>query len=104
MKIRKTTLSIGFNDKDTKKQEIASDKIKAIITGELLKYYGGFTMWDTYGAYTHDNGDVVVESGCCVVLYFTDEQKDFMLCESLKKQLNQESIAVESGWANSKLI
>ena len=79
MKIRKTTLTIGFNDKDTKKQ-------------------------DTYGAYTHDDGNVVIESGCCVVLYFTDEQKDSMICESLKRQLNQESIAVESGLVDSKLI
>lgn len=102
--IRKSVFFIGSNDKETMKQEIASEKIQEIILSTFLKKYQGFTILPCQGVYTMESGEIVQEKSFQVVVYFSNKQDDLEICESLKKQLNQESIAIESGLVNSKLI
>ena len=102
--IRKSVFFIGSNDKETMTQEIPSDKIQDIILQTFLKKYQGFTILPCQGVYTMESGQIVIEKSFQVIVYFSNEQDDLEICESLKKQLNQESIAVESGLADSKLI
>jgi hypothetical protein len=102
--IRKSVFYIGCNDKETMKQEITSDKIQETILTTFLEKYQGFTILPCQGVYTMESGQVVIEKSFQVIVYFSNEQDDCEICESLKKQLNQESIAIESGLVDSKLI
>lgn len=102
--IKKSVFFIGCNDKETMKQEIASEKIQETILSTFLKKYQGFSIVPCQGVYTMESGQIVVEKSFQVIVYFSNEQDDLEICESLKKQLNQESIAVESGLVDSKLI
>ena len=102
--IRKSVFFIGSNDKETMKQKIPSDKMQEIILKTFLKKYKGFTILPCQGVYTMESGQIVIEKSFQVIVYFSNEQDDLKICESLKKKLNQESIAVESGLVDSQLL
>ena len=89
----KTTLYIGLNDKDTKKQKIPRDDAMAIIMG-ILNDHGimGMTFFDARGVWTYDDGETSEEETIMVeVLGFSVSD---MVIHTLKTKLNQESIGV----------
>lgn len=102
--IKKSVFYIGCNDKITMRQEIADDKIQETILKVFLEKYQGFTISPCQGVYTMESGQIVVEKSYQVIVYFSNEQDDLDICESLKSKLNQESIAVESGLVDSQLL
>lgn len=87
----KHILSIGLNDKDTKKQEITREQAINII----FKTCGDCSILDMLGGYTHHDGTHVIENGLQVTLYgYTDNQvKAFR--DKLLIELNQEAIYIE---------
>ena len=87
---RKTTLIIGFNDKDAKKQLLSDEKINEIIAGCIAEYYEGATFSDCTGIYKG-----MPEKSKRVEVLFSTEKKDAALCEYLKKALNQECVYIE---------
>ena len=89
----KTTLYIGLNDKDTKKQKIPREDAMAIIMG-ILNDHGimGMTFFDARGMWKYDDGDTSEEETVMVeVLGFPVPDE---VIHILKKRLNQESIGV----------
>lgn len=102
--IRKSIFFIGSNDKITMKQEITDDKIQETILKVFLEKYQGFSILPCQGVYTMESGQIVIEKSYQVIVYFSNEQDDVEICEKLKQVLNQESIAIESGLADSKLL
>ena len=90
-------LSIGLNDKVTKKQEIATLEAYKIVVDILLNNgIGGATLSDGKGIYKHENGDIVIENTIIVDLSFIDDISIIYTCiELLKVALNQESIMLE---------
>lgn len=102
-KIKKFTLYVGLNDKDTKKQEIADEAALMLIKGEVARRFGGGTIYKASGIYTHDSGEVVDENTYRIELLFAadNDVKDFVTM--LKTALNQESIAVQVELINSEL-
>ena len=89
----KTTLYIGLNDKDTKKQKIPRNDAKAIIM-EALNARGimGKTFYDARGVWTYDDGDTDEEETIMVEVFGFPVPDDVI--PVLKKKLNQESIGV----------
>lgn len=102
MKIKRNTLFIGLNDKDVKKQVISKNRAKKIIMGIV----GDCTITDALGTYTHEDGTTVVEKSYKVEVLIFDETKDETLeyCQKIKKELNQESIALVTDYVESVLI
>lgn len=84
------TLSIGFNDKDSKKQELTDAKILAIITKTAKQFFEAFTLrpvqigfWD---GEQEKSVDLFIING--------EDEEVASLCSLLCERLNQESIAV----------
>jgi hypothetical protein len=93
--MEKVVLSIGLNDKDTKKQILTVVNAKKIIEDACLKLTDGATIYDANGIYKHDDGRKVSEKIIRVELYNANIERVKALCAILKKSLNQEAIAVE---------
>lgn len=99
----KYVLSIGLNDKDTKKQEIetgkAWDKIIETLQNNAIE---GATVYEAKGIYKLESENTArVE-----VLDFDGGAYDKVVSaiKDLKKELNQECIALETIETNSVLL
>ncbi len=102
--IRKTIFTIGLNDKNTLNQIIPLQKAQNIVLDIVLCYYDGLTMNQGWGVYKMASGESVYEQNLQVIVYFSDSESDLAIVEKLKKALNQESIAIESGLVDSQLL
>ena len=100
MKIKKHTLLVGLNDKDTKKQKVTSAKARKVI----MDIVGDCTISDACGCYTHNNGTVVQEKCLRVELLFKADNEVTMFCKRIKRELNQESIALCTSYEESVLV
>ena len=88
--LEKFNLYVGLNDKDSKVQEIDTERAKDIVN----RVCGDCSIQEITGYYTHDNGEQVKENTLKVELLFKQESDVRLYCQDLKKLLNQESIAV----------
>lgn len=88
------SLTIGLNDKDTKKQELETDVAMRIIKGLALERFVGVTVMNCIGGYTHDDGTKVEEKSIRVELVRVEEKQVKAYVNDIKKALNQESIMV----------
>lgn len=94
------TLIVGLNDKDSKKQVIKLQQAKRII----MNVCGDCTMSDALGHYTHEDGSAVKEKSIKVELLFKADNEVISYARQLKKELNQESIALVKDYVESTLI
>lgn len=89
----KFILSIGLNDKITKKQEISTQKAQKIIEGLLrVEGFEGASIFEGLGLYKHNQnrgGVYVHEKTLKVELLFTTLESVLNLCEAVKRALNQ---------------
>ena len=103
--MRKITLYIGLNDKDSKQQEISTLDAYKVINNTLQV---GSTITEGRGIYTHEDGTVVSEVSLVVeLLDFDHTLTDKWVrgkVNALKAILNQESIAVQEQEVKSELI
>lgn len=98
--LKKHTLYIGLLDKDTKTQLVSTPNAKTLINKTL----GDCTISDATGYYTHEDGTQVVEPSLRVELLFKQDKEVFDACSTIKKELNQESIAISVESINSMLF
>lgn len=103
--MKKITLYIGLNDKDSKIQEVGTlDAYKTVsnIIGV------GSTITEGRGIYKHKDGTVVTEVSLIVELLDFDNTLDKgwvnSKVEQIKTTLNQESVAVQYQEVESELI
>ena len=101
----KYTIIVGLNDKDTKKQEISTEKAYTIIF-KTLKDNGieGATLTEAKGFYTHNNGEIVIENSIKIELLFIEKSTASAIAKELRKTLNQESVVLEVAELESELI
>lgn len=98
MKMYENHLTIGLFDRRTKKQEINTEKAKALISNVLINHYGiyAFTMIDCNGVYKMQNSGVVVREPSIRIEIASDEPikelKEIIRVLKHKRMLNQESI------------
>lgn len=101
--IKKFTLYLGLNDKDSKQQEISTLEAYKIVSNLISKDFVGGTIFEAKGIYKHDDGTIVTETTLRIELLFTDAIHVKTLCDTLKKLFNQESIVVQEEIINSEL-
>lgn len=90
--MKKTTLYIGLNDKDTKQQAIDTFEASKVVTKALVRFCGGGTIYNAQGIYTHDDGTIVIENTLRVEIIGSDDSSIKSLIDFCKIALNQESI------------
>lgn len=100
----KHTLYIGLNDKDTKQQEIDTLTAFKIVLNTVKAYYTGGTIKECKGFYTHESGEITIESTLEISILFAEDAKTRALIQDLKNLLNQESIALQVESITSQLI
>lgn len=101
----KSVLSIGLLDKESKRQEIETEKALEIISTDCLKMVSGVTIIpNCIGVYTHDNGKKVIELSIRCEFYGENVETIKQLARILCRELNQESIAFETVEIDSEFI
>ena len=99
-RIKKFTLLVGLNDKDTKTRKVNRNKAKQVI----MNICGDCTISDAIGHYTHEDGTVVTEKSLRVEMLFKADNEVISYCHAIKKALNQESIALSCTYEDSMLV
>jgi len=101
--IKKHTLYLGLNDKDTKTQKIGTIESYKITQNILTEFCDGGTIFEAQGFYKHQNGTITLEKTLRIELLFIDDQTVKKICDILKTVFNQESIAIQSEVITSEL-
>ena len=102
--IKKFTLYLGLNDKDTKVQMISTLEAYKVVSNILAKDFDGGTIFEAQGIYKHDDGTIVIEKTLRIEILFAELPQIKILVELLKKMFNQESIAVQEENIESSLM
>ena len=102
--MKKFTLYLGLNDKDSKVQEINTIEAYKTTQNILKSYVDGATIFEAIGMYTHENGSMVIETTLRIELLFTDIETVKRIVATLKTVFNQESIAVQYQEIESMLL
>lgn len=98
--MKQFTLLVGLNDKDTKKRIINKNKAREVI----MNIVGDCTVSDALGQYHHENGEVVQEKSLRVDILFKELQEVMDMAQRIKKELNQESVALSYTEIESMLV
>ncbi len=93
--MKKITLFIGLNDKDTKTQVVKTSEALEILGAYIVKNLGIGTLSEAAGIYTHENGEIVSEKTVRAEFFTDDVNAVKEFAEFAKSALNQESIAFE---------
>ena len=98
--MQKHIFLIGLCDKDTKKQEYP----KEYFLNTIYETVGDCMISDAYGYYTHADGSLAKEPSLRVEMLFKKSEDMPGFADRLKKELNQESIALSYSYENSMLV
>ena len=101
--MKKFTLYVGLNDKDTKIQKIDTLTAYKMVENVITKKTDGYTISEAQGYYRHEDGTVTIENTLRIEMLFVDRILVKEFCETLKSMLNQEAIAVEETTVTSEL-
>lgn len=103
--MKKMTLYIGLNDKDTKTQQISTLDAYKVVNHILGT---DSTITECKGVYTHKDGTIITENTLEVVILDFDNAFDkrwvLSKAQQIKQALNQESIAYQEQEIESELI
>lgn len=103
--IKKHTLFVGLNDKDTKTQKIQTLEAYKILMNVLISVgYDGATVTESTGLYRHQDGQFTIEKSLVIDILFAEDEKTNKLIDILKRALNQETIALQTSVIESKLV
>ena len=101
--MKKYTLYVGLNDKDTKKQQISTLEAYKILQNLLLNNnVEGATIFEAKGIYKHENGEYVTENTLRVELMFIEKEILKNIVNNIKTILNQESVIVQFEEVNTE--
>lgn len=82
----------GLNDKNTRKQEITTERAKQALAGIVLEYADGATLTECDGIYKHEDGGIVFEKSIKIEISGISKENAERIASKAKKVLNQESI------------
>ena len=104
--MKRYTLYLGLNDKDTKTQKIDTVEAYKVCENMCADFFGGATIFSAKGIYKHDDDSIVIENTLRIEILEFDTSiyervRDFV--NTLKSVFNQESIAVQIEQVNSEL-
>lgn len=90
--MKKITLYVGLNDKDTKVQKVDTMEASKIATNIITSYTDGATIYNATGIYKHEDGTIVLENTLRIELYECNDEALISIIDTLKHVLNQEAI------------
>lgn len=99
--MKKTTLYVGLNDKDTKVQKVDTMEASKIATNIITSYTDGATIYNATGIYKHEDGTIVIENTLKIELYEVSDEALTAIIDTLKRTLNQEAIIKQTEVVNS---
>lgn len=99
--MKKITLYVGLNDKDTKVQKIDTQEANKITMNIITSYTDGATIYNATGIYKHEDGTIVLENTLKIELYEVSDEALTAIIDTLKRTLNQESIIKQTEVVNS---
>ena len=104
--MKRYTIYLGLNDKETKTQKIDTVEAYKVVENLLVSMFDGGTIFNAHGVYKHNDNTVVIENTLRIeILEFDnsilDNVRNFV--NILKADFNQESIAVQIEVCNSEL-
>lgn len=102
--MKKVTLYVGLNDKDTKTQRIDTIEATKIVSNLITTMADGGTIYNATGIYKHENGEIVIENTLRIELIEVLDNVLNSIISTLKKVLNQESIIKQVETINSELV
>lgn len=100
--MKKVTLYVGLNDKDTKVQEIDTLEATKIATKVITTYADGGTIFNASGIYRHEDGTIVIENTLKIELIEPTTEAVQAIVNTLKVAFNQESIIKQTDVINSE--
>ena len=103
-KMKKFTLYVGLNDKDTKIQKISTLDAYKMVENVITKKTDGYTISEAQGYYKHEDGTLTIENTLRIEMLFVNKELVKEFVGTLKIMLNQESIAVEETTVTSELM
>ena len=103
--MNKFNLYVGLNDKDTKKQEIATLEAYKVVTNIIASNdVTGFTIYEANGYYVHDDKSISIEKSLKIEMMFIELEVIQNIIKDIKKALNQESIILQTEKIKSELV
>lgn len=94
--MKQFTIYLGLNDKDTKRQEIATVEAYKLATNILVAKVGGATIYEADGIYKHFDGSIVIEKTLRIETSNVDVEIVKDVVNTLKIAFNQESVLVQT--------
>lgn len=87
------TITIGLNDKDTKKP-LSFENANKVVEEIALKNLGYSSTYLLNGTYTHKNGEQIHEKSIKLEYLGTEREKEKVIitAKEIKDRLNQESV------------
>ena len=101
--MKKFTLYVGLNDKDSKLQKIDTVTAYKMVEEIITKKTDGYTISEAKGYYRHEDGTITIENTLRIEMLFVNKMLVKEFVETLKAMLNQEAIAVEETTVTSEL-
>jgi uncharacterized lipoprotein YmbA len=101
--MKKFTLYLGLNDKDSKVQKISTVEAYKVVSNIIAKRFDGGTIFEAVGIYKHDDGTIVRENTLRIELLFVTKSEVREFVDTLKEVFNQESVAVDESEITSEL-
>lgn len=107
MNFTRYTLSVGLNDKETLLPRASYEHASVEIAGRLSQLNISCTITKGTGVYKHERGDVVIEETVVISIIDFDGKagaKLGALIDGIKRDYNQESVAVITDKIESELV
>lgn len=93
--MKKMTLFIGLNDKDSLVQSVSDELAMQAVMDNLMPFTDGMTVYNAKGMYTHADGSIVIENSLRIEIFGSVRKGFSDALMRIKSVLNQESIIVE---------
>lgn len=100
-------LSVGLNDKD-KHEQLIPTEVAMMEMGRLLIRHGigGANITPMMGIYTYETGEIEMEQSLEVMPFVDIDQRPLImeLVEDIKREFNQESVAITTVFQEVELV
>lgn len=97
--MKKVTLFIGLNDKETHVQKISKIKAMKLVQWWVSNAFWGWTISEALGVFKHEDWTIVLENSIRVEtmdFWYWDKNTLDNFVDLVKRELNQESVLVET--------
>ncbi|MCR4949740.1 MAG: DUF3574 domain-containing protein [Solobacterium sp.] len=94
--MKQTTIYIGLNDQDTKKQEHETSKYLSVLKRVCVSYKVPFSVQLIQGGYIHENGEYTEENTLVLSLIGVERELIEEIAKDLCVFFHQESVLITS--------